>query len=82
MVNQLKSLLNNKKIFFFFCFKAKFGDRSYHMIDQIQILRQRLDSNKYCNMNDDWKMITFFIGVNEIHRNETNQFFCFLFVGK
>ncbi|UJR38639.1 hypothetical protein I4U23_031304 [Adineta vaga] len=45
---------------------AKSGDRSYHMIDQIKILHERLISNEYCHINDDWKMITFFIGGNDL----------------
>jgi hypothetical protein len=44
--------------------KAKSGDRSYHMIDQAHILYERFVSNKYCDMKNDWKVITFFIGVS------------------
>jgi phospholipase B1 len=52
-----KSYFSNNK------FEAKSGDKSYHMIDQIQILRQRLISNEFCDMENDWKIITFFVGV-------------------
>ncbi|CAF0829355.1 unnamed protein product [Adineta steineri] len=45
---------------------AKSGDRSYHMIDQAHILYERLNSNDICNMKDDWKMITFFVGGNDL----------------
>ncbi len=46
--------------------KAKSGDRSYHMIDQAHILRERFLSKEYCDMENDWKVITFFIGVSLI----------------
>jgi hypothetical protein len=34
------------------------------MIDQAHILYERFVSNKYCDMKNDWKVITFFIGVS------------------
>ncbi|CAF3349166.1 unnamed protein product [Rotaria sp. Silwood2] len=45
---------------------AKSGDRSYHMIDQAHILLDRLKSGKYCDLKNDWKIITFFIGGNDL----------------
>jgi phospholipase B1 len=45
---------------------AKSGDRSYHMIDQAKILHERFLSNKYCDLQNEWKVITFFIGGNDL----------------
>jgi len=45
---------------------AKSGDRSYHMIDQARILYERFVSHKYCDLQNDWKVITFFVGGNDL----------------
>ncbi|UJR07527.1 hypothetical protein I4U23_011815 [Adineta vaga] len=45
---------------------AKSGDRSIHMIDQARILIERFNSNKYCDLKNDWKVITLFVGGNDL----------------
>lgn len=42
---------------------AKSGARSYHMVDQAHLLLQRLNDSSLCDWNNDWKLVTFFIGV-------------------
>ncbi|CAF4606850.1 unnamed protein product, partial [Rotaria magnacalcarata] len=41
---------------------AKSGDRSNHMPDQAEILMSRIKDEKLCDWNNDWKIITFFVG--------------------
>ncbi|CAF0945306.1 unnamed protein product [Rotaria sordida] len=45
---------------------AKSGARSYHMVDQADLLLDRLKNKELCNWNNDWKLITFFIGGNDL----------------
>ncbi|CAF3768328.1 unnamed protein product [Rotaria sp. Silwood1] len=45
---------------------AKSGARSYHMVDQADLLLNRLKEEKLCDWNNDWKLITFFIGGNDL----------------
>lgn len=45
---------------------AKSGARSYHMVDQANLLLQRLKEEKQCDWNNDWKLVTFFIGGNDL----------------
>jgi len=45
---------------------AKSGDRSYHMIDQVHLLYQRIVKDGLCDLQNDWKIITFFIGANDL----------------
>ncbi|UJR11322.1 hypothetical protein I4U23_015503 [Adineta vaga] len=45
---------------------AKSGARSYHMVDQADLLLDRLKNGKLCDWDNDWKMITFFIGGNDL----------------
>lgn len=51
---------------------AKSGDRSYHMIDQAKILYERMKMNDICHWENDWKMVTFFVGVRSIERGKIN----------
>ena len=48
----------------FFSYLAKSGDRSYHMPYQAELLMSRIKNEKLCDWNNDWKVITFFIGVS------------------
>ncbi|CAF4396932.1 unnamed protein product [Rotaria sp. Silwood2] len=45
---------------------AKSGARSYHMVDQANLLLNLLKEEKICDWNNDWKLITFFIGGNDL----------------
>ncbi|CAF3210653.1 unnamed protein product [Rotaria socialis] len=45
---------------------AKSGDRSNHMPDQAGILMSRIKDEKLCDWNNDWKIITFFVGGNDL----------------
>jgi phospholipase B1 len=45
---------------------AKSGARSYHMVEQADLLLDRLRNEKLCDWNNDWKLITFFIGGNDL----------------
>jgi hypothetical protein len=45
---------------------AKSGDRSTNMPYQAELLMNRTKQEGLCNWNDDWKVITFFVGVSEI----------------
>jgi phospholipase B1 len=45
---------------------AKSGDRSYHMPDQARLLLERIKSGKFCDWENDWKVITFFVGGNDL----------------
>ena len=45
-------------------FLAKSGARSYHMREQAELLIERMKSGKFCNWENDWKLVTFFIGVS------------------
>jgi len=45
---------------------AKSGDLSSHMPNQIQMLLDRLKIDKNCDIQNDWKIITFFIGANDL----------------
>jgi len=51
---------------FFFLRLAKSGDRSTHMPAQADILMERLKEEHLCDWNNDWKVITFFVGVSSI----------------
>jgi hypothetical protein len=42
---------------------AKSGARSFHMVDEADLLLDRLKNEQLCDWNNDWKLITFFIGV-------------------
>jgi len=44
---------------------AKSGARSYHMVEQADLLLDRLKNKNICNWND-WKLITFFVGGNDL----------------
>ena len=44
---------------------AKSGDRSNHMPYQAQLLLQRMKNEHLCDWNNDWKVITLFIGVRK-----------------
>ncbi|CAF1089174.1 unnamed protein product [Rotaria sordida] len=45
---------------------AKSGARSYDMVDQVHLLLNRLKNEKLCDLNNDWKLITLFIGGNDL----------------
>jgi len=60
---------------------AQSGDRSYHMIDQAHLLYQRFISNQFCDWKNDWKVITFFIGVT-FQFKKKNKHFIFFCLGK
>jgi len=45
---------------------AKSGARSYHMVDQANLLLNRFREDKSCSWDNDWKVITFFIGGNDL----------------
>jgi phospholipase B1 len=45
---------------------AKSGARSYHMVEQADLLLSRLRDEKLCDWNNDWKLVTFFIGGNDL----------------
>jgi phospholipase B1 len=46
---------------------AKSGARSYHMVEQANLLLDRLKTKgELCDWNNDWKLITFFIGGNDL----------------
>ncbi|CAF0982921.1 unnamed protein product [Adineta steineri] len=45
---------------------AKSGDRSTHMPYQAELLMQRLKNEDLCDWNNDWKVITFFVGGNDL----------------
>ncbi|CAF0944401.1 unnamed protein product [Adineta ricciae] len=45
---------------------AKSGDRSNHMPYQADLLMKRLKQEELCDWNNDWKMITFFVGGNDL----------------
>jgi hypothetical protein len=42
---------------------AKSGDRSNNMPYQAGVLLERMKDEKLCNWNNDWKVITLFVGV-------------------
>jgi phospholipase B1 len=54
---------NNKKIIFILK-KAKSGETSHGMPDQASLLLERLRSNGDCDLINDWKIITLFVGVS------------------
>jgi hypothetical protein len=43
---------------------AKSGDRSTNTPYQADLLMGRLKQEKLCDWNNDWKIITFFVGVS------------------
>ncbi|CAF2407049.1 unnamed protein product [Rotaria sp. Silwood2] len=45
---------------------AKSGDRSNHMPYQAELLMSRMKNEKLCDWNNDWKVITIFIGGNDL----------------
>ncbi|CAF0801092.1 unnamed protein product [Didymodactylos carnosus] len=45
---------------------AKSGDRSEHMPYQAQLLIERMRTDQKCNFESDWKVVTFFIGGNDL----------------
>ncbi|CAF3422780.1 unnamed protein product [Rotaria sp. Silwood1] len=45
---------------------AKSGDRSDHMPNQAALLMDRMKTEKLCDWNNDWKVITLFIGGNDL----------------
>ncbi|CAF0892438.1 unnamed protein product [Adineta ricciae] len=45
---------------------AKSGARSYHMVEQADLLLTRLKNEKLCDWNNDWKLVTLFIGGNDL----------------
>jgi len=45
---------------------AKSGDTSITMPDQANILLQRFNTKKDCDLINDWKIITFFVGGNDL----------------
>jgi phospholipase B1 len=45
---------------------AKSGARSYEMVEQADLLLDRLKNEKLCDWNNDWKLITFFVGGNDL----------------
>jgi hypothetical protein len=48
----------------YYYLKAKSGAESIHMPDQSHILEERVLSKKYCDMDNEWKVVTFFVGVS------------------
>ncbi|CAF4476104.1 unnamed protein product, partial [Didymodactylos carnosus] len=44
----------------------KSGDRSYHMPYQAQLLLERIRTDEKCNFENDWKVVTFFVGGNDL----------------
>jgi hypothetical protein len=51
------------------------------MIDQAHLLHQRFLSNQFCDWKNDWKVITFFIGVT-FQFKKKNKHFLFFSLGK
>ncbi|CAF3934385.1 unnamed protein product [Rotaria sordida] len=45
---------------------AKSGVDSYGMVEQVDILLYRIEKEGLCDWNNDWKLITFFIGANDL----------------
>ncbi|CAF1145490.1 unnamed protein product [Didymodactylos carnosus] len=45
---------------------AKSGGRSYHMLNQAQMLIDRIKADKTYDFNNDWKVVTFFVGGNDL----------------
>jgi phospholipase B1 len=45
---------------------AKSGDTSIHMLDQAKILLARFNTKKDCDLINDWKVITLFVGGNDL----------------
>merc|ERR1711962_1973403 len=45
---------------------AKSGDESKHMLEQAVMLTQRMKSDKNIDFDNDWKVITVFIGGNDL----------------
>jgi phospholipase B1 len=45
---------------------AKSGAESIDMSDQAHLLYERIVSDKYCDMKNDWKVITLFVGGNDL----------------
>ncbi len=56
--------VSNKSIFI--SFLAKSGDRSTNMPYQAELLMQRLKDQQLCDWDNDWKVITFFVGVSKM----------------
>ena len=42
------------------------GNKAYHIIDQARILVERMKQSKEINFEQDWKMVTLFIGGNDL----------------
>jgi phospholipase B1 len=42
------------------------GNKAYHIIDQARILLDRMKQSKEINFEQDWKMVTLFIGGNDL----------------
>jgi hypothetical protein len=61
-----------KKLFSHFFVKAISGDHSNNMLQQAGFLIDRLKNEKFCDWNNDWKMITIFIGVSQTKINLFN----------
>ncbi|CAF0768007.1 unnamed protein product [Rotaria sordida] len=45
---------------------AKSGDHSFHMPDQARLLMNRMKEEKLCDWDNDWKVITIFVGGNDL----------------
>jgi hypothetical protein len=64
LVNAYTNSLTTIRIFFSL---AKSGDRSIDMPAQAELLIDRLKTENLCDWTNDWKMITFFVGVSPIN---------------
>jgi hypothetical protein len=58
-----KSLLKN--CFLFSSVLAQSGDHFIDMPDQAEFLIDRIKNEKLCDWNNDWKVITLFVGVSQ-----------------
>ena len=58
-----KSLLNNC-FYIVFLILAKSGDHLTDIPSQAELLVDRLKNEKSCDWNNDWKIITIFVGVS------------------
>jgi len=62
----LVSRSSSKNLFLYFIILAKSGDHFVDMPYQAELLLDRLKTEKSCDWNNDWKLITISVGVSQI----------------
>lgn len=55
-----------KKVIYIFKILAKSGELSNNILQQAEFLIERLSNERFCDWNNDWKLITIFVGVSLI----------------